>query len=113
MLKLQRFPSLKRYSLTNILSNLEAHNSIQAMAPDMALRPTAVAKGQRIGGDTLPASRDCEEEGRNTSSEVTNKNIGSRRDPDMASHDLEASNESETPLNPQTTQDGQVSRRAL
>ena len=58
----------------------------------------------------LPASRDSEEEGRNTSSEAAYNDIGSRRDLDMASHDLEASNESKTPLNSQNTQDGQVSR---
>ncbi len=109
MLKLQRFSSLSRYTITNILSNLEAQSFIQAMALDMAQRATAASKEQRNGGNTLPASRDSEDEGRNTSSEVAYKNIGSWRDSDLAPPDLEASKESKTPLNPQTAQDGLVS----
>ena len=57
----------------------------------------------------LPASRESEEEGRKTSSEAGYNDIGSRREVDMASHDLEASNESKTSLSPQNIQDGQVS----
>ena len=81
--------------------------------PEMAQRATADLEEQRIGGATLPASRDSEEEARNNASEVADKNIGSRRDPAMAPPDLEVSNESNTRLNPHTTQDGPVSRNAL
>ena len=114
---------------------------------------TAGSEEQRNGGKTLPASKDSEEEGRNTAGEVADKNIesrsdqdialpdsggnplpalrysverdqntdsevadkntGSRRDSDMAPPNLEVSNESKTPLSPETTQDGPVSRSTL
>ena len=61
----------------------------------------------------LPISRDSEGGGRNSSSKAAYTDIGSRRDLDMASHNLEASNESKTPLNAQNTQDGEVSRKIL
>lgn len=79
----------------------------------MAQRATANPEEQGTGGDTLPTSRDSEEEGRNTASEVADKNIESRRNRDMAPPDLEVSNESKTPLYPQTTQEGPVSRSTL
>ena len=79
----------------------------------MAQRDTADSVEQRTGGNTLPASRGSEEEGQNTASEVADKTVGSRRDSDMAPPDLQESNEPTTPLNPQTTQGGVVSRSTL
>ena len=79
----------------------------------MAQRETADSEEQRVGGNTLLASRDSEEEGRNTTGEVADKTIGSRKNSDMAPPDLEVSNKLKPPLNPQTTQDGPVSRSTL
>ena len=79
----------------------------------MAQRETADSEEQRTGGNTLPDSRDPEEEGRNTASEVADKNIGSKKDPDIMLPDLEVSNKLKITLNPQTTQDGPVSRSTL
>ena len=80
---------------------------------DRSQGATANAKEQGTGGNTLPTSRDSQGDGRSTASEVAYKNIGSRRDSDMAPPDLKVSNESETPLSPQATQDGPVSRSTL
>ena len=79
----------------------------------MAQSSTASLEERGTGGDTLHASRDSEEEGQNTASEVADKNIQPRRDWAMAPPDLEVSNESNTALDPQTTQDSPVSRDTL
>ena len=79
----------------------------------MAQSATASSQEQGTGGDTLHASRDSEEEGRNTASKVADRNTHPRRDWAIAPPDLEVSNESKTPLDPQTTQDSPVSRDTL